>query len=533
MMRSAIRFAYTLLVWAAAASALSAAPKIDVVIAGVPATVNYGDILSGAVTITLSGFEKPVDLYVHAEAAAREQGLTLTRRGNGIHKVPLSQSLPLCMNGDAATGQVKLSVSVHVDRNSEAQAFGHAETSFMIKEPPAKYIDFVDAYCFVSSGIKPGKSTLDLRYKLHNNGTPASVVLTESVRVNGPDAQSLPAMRRMVAKFKGHTEVTAGIRSVVLKKPGRYDWTITITAPGYPTAVKRIISYVTDDSTTVTPSVSKPKPSLAITKATINPQNARTGQAISFIATCKVNASGEFDIPVTMKSAIDGKVSEDNTQTIQLSSASGPSGTGSFKMTFDDAGKYIWRLSFKAPGYPEVTQNIPFTVTKSVNHEVRPGAQWWVCDKPIITTQDQYGNNKETPAPAGMQVNLDGNMVTFDFMSNGKHVVSVIRFTPPDLRIQEGWEQELAIECQELNPSLASFNARWYQNDISSTLGDPEATTVTTFKKPDGTSPLTCRSVVVAKPSTTAKPSFQLVVGHAEDSKRAVSIFWNYKKEPK
>ncbi len=184
---------------------------------------------------------------------------------------------------------------------------------------------------------------------------------------------------------------------------------------------------------------------------------------------------------------------------------------------------------------PDATETAYFTVTKAPKREIREGAQWWVCDKPVVTTQDHYSNWKETPAPEGMTVDLEANTVTFEVMEKGRKVTNIIRFTPPDLRLQSGWEVELQLSCMETNPDHAAFSASWDADGINPagfTMTNGSVLSVPNRKHADGSSMLSGTTPLEFNPSSS-KPYFSLLVCQSGGSNRAITIWWRYHKGAK
>lgn len=502
-------------------------PKADIVVTGIPDPVKNGDLLRGAVTITLSEFTGPVKIQVFVTVDGKDAEVTLLNRSNGVHKIALSTDAPIRMDKQPVAYTTAVKVSAMVFSQGSDPHFRQISAPVNVAGAPPKYLQFLDKDCAAKTGGRVGdKCTLILRYAVDNSGKAENVSITELVSVTGPQTLKFQPVKRTLPNLKGRSIVTSNSTSTVLKQPGTYYWTVTVQAAGYQPSVYKTTTVVKPEQTSR---------KLSITKAVVTPQSAKTGTPLNFAATITATADFKEALPVVLKSTITGPEAADDAQTLAFTNSSNGEETARFLRTFNTPGKYTWKMTAKSPDLPDVTETAYFTIKQAPKRDIVAGSQWWVCDKPVVTTQDQYGNWKEAEAPEGMSVDLGANTVTFDVMEKGRKVTNIIRFTPPDLRLQDGWGVELTLSCMETNPNIAAFSAQWSADGINAagfSMTEGQVLSVPNKKHAGGGSMLSGTTPLEFKPGSS-KPEFSLMVSQSNSMKRNITIFWRYKKEPK
>ncbi len=206
-------------------------PKLTVSIAGVASSVSQNDVISGTVTIKLSGYKNGVTLYVSSAIGKDSVMVTkgnaesLTCRKNGVYTLSLARDLTTYARVDEGEYAIIVDVGTIVGKPVLST---YAQRKFMVKPSNDTFVIIGESITVEDVNLRDStenRKMATVKYTVRNTKSkPSSLkaTVTERMSVFGPeDRQFKPEARPMVIPAKSSI-TTSSKYNVGFTKPGSY-----------------------------------------------------------------------------------------------------------------------------------------------------------------------------------------------------------------------------------------------------------------------------------------------------------------------
>lgn len=213
-------------------------PKVTVSVSGVPAQVQQMELLTGAVTITLSGLAKPVDIQVAStifepvndgkRVVSRGNQIVLKQRGNGTHKLSLSTDIPVRTTSDKGSYVLDVDVWILYSRPlvNARTSRSFTTTSGMVD---ITLMENANNHLVIDSSQDSKQHRIVVRYVAANHtDKPVDIKLNQQVAVSGADDLAFtPDILKLRIAAKSE-QIVSKTYSMDVVKPGVYTITCKV-----------------------------------------------------------------------------------------------------------------------------------------------------------------------------------------------------------------------------------------------------------------------------------------------------------------
>jgi hypothetical protein len=503
-----------------------AAPSISVKVTGVPAEVEYGQVLKGMVEITLSGLDGPSPL-VQVSLAVLEGDTTVSRnevllqgRGNGVHKLPLSGTPVRALCGKSqARLLVRCRLYTRILTDNET-INAQTEVPFKVTGAPEHSL-----YRIVNPKLElalekvsvQGKPSREIRANLLYSvqlGDLADekerVTVHEKLEVTGPVNKIISSQTEYPEPHDKLCEVKSIHKPLPVTEPGVYTYHYTID-PAWGTPLTGTVEIDVPAEEPMAP----PERALLIDSATVTPSGPVGGK---FQVKMTYHAT---DLPIegaNVQEWIHFEGPADETLMVERVVEGTGKRTSVFEATFGNPGAYTWRVSVSAPGLKSAAKELSSEVTPATSPV--PAVPTYVCKGPVVLLDEKTGQ----PLPAGLTVGEMSLTYAVDWPP-GQRNVNIISWNAPPLSVQEGQGITLTLNCSA--GSMPQIGASWFIDctngdnkrgigPVGSSYGDPRTSTHTFAFKPY---------------MQNSKTFIVLEAGRFGDKSSTLSVNWRYDRQ--
>jgi hypothetical protein len=503
-----------------------AATSISVKVTGVPAEVEYGQVLKGVVEITLSGLDGPAPL-VQVSLAVMEGETTVSRnevllqgRGNGVHKLPLSGTPVKALCGKSqARLLIKCRLYTRILTDNET-INAQTEVPFQVTNAPGHMLYRIvnpKLELALGKGSVQGKAfreiTANLLYSVQLGDLADEkerVTVHEKLEVAGPVNKVLSSQTVYPEPHDKLCEIRSIHKPLAVTEPGVYTYHYTID----PESGIPLTGTVEIDVPAEEP-IAPPEKALLIDSATVTPSGPVGGK---FQLKMTYHAT---DLPiegVNVQEWIHFEGPADETLMVERVVEGTGKRTSVYEATFGNPGAYTWRVSVSAPGLKSAAKELSNEVTPATAPV--PSVPTYVCKGPVILLDEKAGR----PLPAGLTVGEMSLTYAVDWPP-GQRNANILSWNTPPLSLQEG--QSVTLTLNSSTGSMPQIGASWFidcaNGDnkrgiglVASGSGDPKTSTYTFSFKPY---------------MQNFKTFIALEAGRFGDNSSTLSVSWRYERQ--
>ncbi len=212
-------------------------PALDFKFNNVPPKLEKGAAVPGSVSITLSGFSKPVDLnvilsFVHNQhPVAHSKVVKLTQRKNGTYTL----SIPTDFGFRADANPELYGLVVFANTTSAGESVeGQGSHLVEIVDPESDIALQLKSAGFNKPGVTGKTSVLALNYTITNySNVSKKLEVTESISVLGAPEMVVKPVTHVISSIAAGDSADSGDTfPLVFKKPGKYAVQFTVSCAG-------------------------------------------------------------------------------------------------------------------------------------------------------------------------------------------------------------------------------------------------------------------------------------------------------------
>ncbi|MHB1460400.1 MAG: hypothetical protein ACYC1M_03860 [Armatimonadota bacterium] len=491
-------------------------PKIAVSVSGVPSEVKQLELLTGAVTITLSGFKNPVDITAGSAVYARDSGgrkmivrgqsVSLKQRGNGVLKLSLSGDMPVRSASDE--GPYELEVYAYIPSSKpiiKAQTVRVFQTTSDIAD--ITLIETTKNHLSVASTENPKQHQIIVQYiAINHTRHPVDITLNQQVAVSGPYDYTFTQDVIKQHIEAGREQLISRTYTGSMDKPGIY----TISCKVKCDKAKRLLLRIQYERLK-----SSKARSLRIKNVSVDSSTGEIGKPIRLRLRYELtNALPNLWPKVTENVVISGPENLSGSAIRYLDDETNE-GEGIYESKLSKPGSYSWKVSLSSI-FSDTKDPVVATGTFTVTRKAGSASKTvWVSSGGV-----------DSGERSALQISA-GSVVYNDAIGPERKIyTNRMSWTEPPLTVNEGDTLEFKTSCTQNEHaylagkfSMSGFGGEIYQSFISM---------VTCTNPKDGRDSYNMSLKFI--PKDTQKPYIEWCVGESPYTNSYLMRRWTYEK---